>query len=153
MRFFRYGLLFCFCLASQAVFCQQSMNSGAFQTGNFSFSVGQVFTADVSGSPGSSQQGIHQVYPSVPLSFSSDSFSDDFDIFPVPAQQEINIRLQGESLKAYSVKLMDLRGRQLALWPDNTGTVILDLSAFSAGMYLLELECEGRKTIKKFSRK
>jgi len=52
MRFFHFGFVFCFLLPGRIVFCQQSTNSGAFQTGNFSFSVGQVFVADVSGNPG-----------------------------------------------------------------------------------------------------
>ncbi|MEX1189029.1 MAG: T9SS type A sorting domain-containing protein [Bacteroidia bacterium] len=153
MTSFKNGLLFWFCSISSIAFCQQSINSGAANISNFSFTVGQVFTSDIFGSQESFQQGVHQVYASSLVTQIPLTPQQDYEVFPLPAQQDINIRLKGKPSTSFDVKLLDLSGRQIACLTNNKGNMLLSLAALSAGCYFLELESEGHKTTKKIIKK
>ncbi|PHI20401.1 cytochrome-c peroxidase [Lewinellaceae bacterium SD302] len=62
--------------------------------------------------------------------------NDDLVVFPNPASDQLNIRVEGE----YRAYLMDANGRQLRQqW--FRGQTVIDVSDLSAGLYLLR--CEG----------
>jgi len=70
-----------------------------------------------------------------------------FDLFPNPAQQEVNILLHDELLNNIELTIFDLTGRITfsRLFSENQNKTTLDVSAYSKGIYFIKLR-SGNKT-------
>jgi hypothetical protein len=80
---------------------------------------------------------------SIKTSIIEKSFSNEVIIFPIPANNEINIQTESEILR---IKLLDINGRVIL----NNGTnKILNTNEIANGIYLLELNFEKGKFVKK----
>lgn len=145
-------LVFLFSLCGQ-IFGQQSINSGAFQNAGYSFSIGQSFVSDIRSNSLSFQEGVQQVFDQAQVTFLNPSQEIEFEAFPIPARQELNIRLKGKTEQGFGLKLLDLSGRLIAVSSVNQKSTILNLSGFASGCYLLEIESSGARTVKMFMKK
>ena len=73
-----------------------------------------------------------------PLGTRSLSANNQFDIFPNPVASELTIR-SNSSLSGI-LRLMDIRGRQVTSQRFNGGLTTIDMKAFPAGVYILQIE-------------
>lgn len=75
-----------------------------------------------------------------------------FDLFPNPAQQEVNIYVKDELLNGAELLITDMAGRQIvsqSVKPGNKN-IVVDLSTFSAGVYLTKIQSGAKIAVKKF---
>jgi hypothetical protein len=68
-----------------------------------------------------------------------------FDMFPNPAQQQLNIQMIQPINEAGEIKLYDLTGRVVMrrAFDQLSGTMTIDLGSLSAGSYIVEVASEG----------
>ena len=73
-----------------------------------------------------------------------------FSLSPNPTTGLINLQLH--DLELDRLKVFDLQGRMLMEWSDLSGSMDIDLSGLSAGMYLVRLESAGSVATRKVVR-
>jgi hypothetical protein len=126
---------------------QESINCGGFQTEGLSFSIGAPFFTNNQGLTGSFQEGVQQVYYQPEVTHLKEEETFAFSIYPIPARQEIFIRPEGEQQKYFSYCIYDLCGRLVSKPLQTKGESKVNVSSFSPGCYLLEIEVGNKKTI------
>lgn len=110
---------------------------------------GWLLRVDSSGCTDSTCSGI---IPAEPLSVSAVP-ADEFNIFPNPAQDILNIHLKQPFLSDAFVRITDLAGRslqQMAL-PKGKSRLTIDVSRWPNSLYLLTIEKEGKRYYQKIS--
>jgi subtilisin-like proprotein convertase family protein len=77
----------------------------------------------------------------------------DFTLFPNPNSGSFTVQLNGATSSDYEINVYDIRGRRIfEKKPVVNGGVLLETINLNAeaGVYLLEVQSEGRKSVKKF---
>ncbi len=73
--------------------------------------------------------------------------STGFTLYPNPATNRLYIRMDNTGTQVYYVRICDLAGRTLLMLPQPELSNGIDLAAFAAGTYLLQLTDKQTKTI------
>jgi hypothetical protein len=77
--------------------------------------------------------------------------SDDFSIYPNPANKMLNMNLSQLKSTVESVKIIDLKGKELLFFPVlNSTTLKIPIDTLSSGVYLVQIKTEKGNLIKKF---
>ncbi len=75
----------------------------------------------------------------------------EIELFPNPTTHIINVQIAGlPSLENVSVKVIDLKGRQIAVNVINSKEYSIDVSSLSNGVYLVEVSHKNQKVVKRF---
>jgi hypothetical protein len=82
--------------------------------------------------------------------FSDKALQVDWDVFPNPTADRVQVRLQEEKSAAYLLLVNDLQGKLILRkdW-DGVGMLDLDLSACASGMYTVMLASNEGKAVRK----
>ena len=84
---------------------------------------------------------------------SSYELNNDIRVFPNPAADEVNVLFENNLGASAIVELSDITGRVVNKWtiekPTKGQTVQLNVNAFSAGTYLLNVTSNGKKSVQK----
>lgn len=74
----------------------------------------------------------------------------DFKVYPNPANNLVCIEPIGVTVRIQSIAILDIMGRQVfSELNKNEVPINIDISAFSPGIYLLEIQCESELVTKK----
>jgi hypothetical protein len=83
-----------------------------------------------------------------------ESYLGAFDLFPNPADRELNVRFSLSNSKNVTMAVQDASGRIVysAIINGNAGKnlVLLDTDKFDSGIYFITLQAQGAGAIKKF---
>lgn len=109
--------------------------------GSVSYSIGQVDYINSSGSTGSINQGVQQVYTVEDVSGINESLSLITAIFPNPTSGILHLDIDQTDLDL-SYELVDLSGRILASTGIKTNQSSIDLTSFASGEYLLNISSQ-----------
>ena len=126
---------------------QESINCSGFQAQALSFSIGEPFFALNQGISGSFQEGVQQVYEQAPITQTNEQSPLAYIIYPIPAKQEIFIRPEGAEEKYFSYCIYDLCGRLVSKPIKTKGESMVNVSLYSPGFYLLEIESGKNKIL------
>ena len=133
-------------------FAQQNTTvSGGNATGSggsVSYSIGQVDYINSSGSTGSINQGVQQIYEVEDVSGINES-SLISAIFPNPTNGILHLDIDNPD-QELTYELVDLSGRVLASTGIKTTQTTIDLTSFASGEYLLNISSQNAliKTLK-----
>ncbi len=72
-----------------------------------------------------------------------------FDVYPVPAQQQVTLKIKNAAIADAVVFVYDLIGNELIKQNLKSHSQTLDLSGFSAGEYLVKITANGLSSIKR----
>ena len=79
--------------------------------------------------------------------------NNDIKIFPNPAADEVNLEFESSLNTSALVELTDITGRVVSKWtidkPMQGQSVLLNVSSFSAGTYLLNITINNKKAVQK----
>lgn len=65
----------------------------------------------------------------------------EVDLYPVPVNNSLNVRLRSREIQAYTCRIMDLQGRVMQQWnisPTNLYNGVIPVEGLTAGAYLIE---------------
>jgi uncharacterized surface protein with fasciclin (FAS1) repeats len=68
----------------------------------------------------------------------------DVQVFPNPATDSFRVKMNGQSGKLNSIRLIDLNGRILRTWNFGNNLTDLEVSTFQSGSYILLFDMEGK---------
>ena len=120
--------------------------------GTASFSIGQIIYTYVSGSSGSSNQGVQQPYEFF-FPTGIDETKDinlSMTVYPNPTQALVNLKIENQSIEDFSFQLMDPIGRTIITQTINDNLTVIPMDALASGSYILTVSNSG-KTIKTFT--
>lgn len=80
--------------------------------------------------------------PSVNVGIAGESVGTEMDIYPNPAQDQVNIRLGQSSLETSRLQLMDLQGRVLRTQSFTGNEMRLHVQGLAAGVYLIRVQTD-----------
>lgn len=145
-----------FCLGTTALYAQQDADAAGGDAsgsgGTASYSIGQVVYTYVSGSSGSSNQGVQQPYEFFfPTGIDENkNISLSMTVFPNPTQSIVNLKIESQSLENFSFQLFDMAGRKITEQAINDALTVIPMQALADGSYVLEVSNSG-KPIKTFT--
>ena len=115
---------------------------------SLSYSVGQVAVMGSATSAYTLREGVQQPLSVEDVSVGEAEAPDGLTVYPNPTSMFITIRLKGDA-KPAEVRLYSLDGRLLhsGQW-DGTPEMHLDLSAYAAGVYMLQVNNKTYKITK-----
>jgi hypothetical protein len=123
---------------------QNSFNSGGFDAsgsgGSVSASIGQLVNNQYSGSTGIIQEGVQLPFELISLKQKKavvDSYL--WDVYPNPSSNSVYINTQNIKATNISISLFDNTGKLLLKENTRADNTSLNLSSFSAGIYLLKI--------------
>ena len=140
----QFTVLLLLCLGITALHGQQSSNASggdaAGAGGSASYSVGQVAYTSVSGTTGTSNQGVQQPYeffvvgvdnyPAITLSLS---------VFPNPTQDEINLKVENGDFTGLNFTLYDLSGKAIMSEEVSSVLTVVPMQKLASATYLLRV--------------
>jgi uncharacterized protein len=91
-------------------------------------------------------------YQKITLSLASDLSPEEyseFDIFPNPAHNFVQINCSDNNSAVKHVKIIDLYGRVLNAYEFSGSSFAIDISEIKEGIYFIDLESSGHRSIKK----
>jgi len=92
-------------------------------------------------------------YPQESLSVDENEIADGFKVYPNPTNDIVNIKIDGPNNLITGLQLNDVLGRILVNQVvDNENSMMLDLSSYPRGIYLLSVIVDGNKQTKKIIR-
>ena len=150
------SLVFIFGLGISSAFTQEAIAATGGDAsgvgGSSSFTVGQVAYTTVSGTNGSSAQGVqhaYEIYSTVNL---DESFAVNLEIsaFPNPTVDFLTISIQGEMTQDLSFQLIDNLGRLITTDSLLDQQMQIEMSDLPAGNYFLNISTKSEiiKTFK-----
>ena len=91
--------------------------------------------------------------PQQSLGVDENEIADGFKVYPNPTNDIVNIKIDGPNNLITGLQLNDVLGRILVNQVvDNESSMMLDLSSYPRGMYLLSVIVDGNKQTKKIIR-
>ena len=147
---FTAGLFLCVLLSfGQAVIASAGGNATG-STGNVTFSVGQIVYTTNSGSAGTVAQGVQQPFEiQTVLGVNNFNINLQMMVYPNPATNALSLQIKDYNLNEMKYELIDLNGRLIANSKIVTETTILQLDAYPAAIYLLNI-MQNNQLIKTF---
>lgn len=138
-----------------ALQAQQSTNaSGGNATGaggSASYSVGQVAYTYVSGTSGSSNQGVQQPYEFFVTGIDvQKDITLAMTVFPNPVQSTLNLKVENQDLENLSYQVYDVNGQLLLNEKVSSTLTSVPMQSYSAGTYLLKV-INKQKALKTFT--
>lgn len=76
--------------------------------------------------------------------YSPSGINHEFLVFPNPTNNVLNI--EGPNMGHYSLELIDIQGRTVLSKTNRNGLIVLDLSRFESGIYILQIGSAGYNT-------
>ena len=146
-----FGILFLGALHVNAQTAVASAGGNATgSTGNISFSVGQIVYTTNSGSAGTVAQGVQQPFEiQTVLGVNNFNINLQMMVYPNPATNALSLQIKDYNLNEMKYELIDLNGRLIANSKIVTETTILQLDAYPAAIYLLNI-MQNNQLIKTF---
>lgn len=151
-------VLHCLIIGVSGAFAQnlhQSINAGGGNAlgtaGAISYSVGQTFYSDASGSSGSISAGVQQPYEISVITAIGDAefISLAFEVYPNPTQGRLLLKISGNRNETLSYQLYDLFGKLLQSEKIVDSETPVDMHSLAKATYLLRVLSEN-KEVKKF---
>ena len=143
-------------IGSSALYAQQDVDAAGGDAsgggGTASFSIGQIVYTYVSGSSGSSNQGVQQPYEFF-FPAGIDETKDinlSMTVFPNPTQALVNLKIENQNLEDFSFQLLDPIGRTIISQTINDKLTVIPMDGLASGAYILEVTSSG-KAIKTFT--
>ena len=143
-------------MGATALHAQQDVDAaGGDATGSggtASFSIGQIIYTYVSGSSGSSNQGVQQPYEFFfPAGINeTNDINLSMKVYPNPTQALVNLKIENQSLEGFSFQLLDPVGRMINTQTINETLTVIPMEALASGAYILEVSNNG-KAVKTFT--
>jgi len=143
------------CTTATAIYAQQDADAAGGDAtgtgGSASFSVGQVAYTYVSGSNGSSNQGVQQPYEFFVTGIDENKgISLSMTVFPNPTQTIVNLKIESQTMEGFSFHLLDAAGRMISAQTINDALTVIPMQGLASGAYVLEVSNSG-KTLKTFT--
>ncbi|MCT4580522.1 MAG: T9SS type A sorting domain-containing protein [Flavobacteriales bacterium] len=118
--------------------------------GSASYSIGQAVYSSQTGSEGSVLQGVQQPYEiSTTVGIEKTEISLNLSTYPNPATDRLTLNIDNYSKEALIFQLYDLNGKVLATEKITDNISEIDMQAFPAGTYLLNV-MNNKELIKTF---
>jgi hypothetical protein len=139
------------CLGSSTIYAQQDADAAGGDAsgsgGTASFSIGQVVYTYVSGSSGSSNQGVQQPYEFFfPAGINeTKGISLSMTAFPNPTQSIVNLKIESQSIENFTFQLYDVDGKKITEQVINEAMTVVPMQALAAGTYVLEVSNSGKQ--------
>jgi hypothetical protein len=150
-----FTVLLLLCLGITTLKAQQSANAAGGDAtgtgGSASYSVGQVAYTSVTGSNGSSNQGVQQPYEFFVTGI--DDYKDislTVTVFPNPTQSVVNLKVESTAFENLSFQLYTVNGQLLASSKITEALTTIPMQALAAGPYLLRV-VNSEKPLKSFT--
>jgi len=118
--------------------------------GSVSYSVGQVAYASVTGSSGTSNQGVQQPYELYVGIDENEEITITFTVFPNPAQSTVNLLVENQSLENFSFRLYDAGGKLIVSQKIISMLTQIPINMQATGIYLLNV-LHAKKAVKSFT--
>ena len=108
--------------------------------GTSSYSVGQVVYTGLSGSSGTSNQGVQQPYEILTVGISNnENINLSYSVYPNPAVSSITLSIGDKNIENLSYKLYDIAGKLLANQKVANALTIISMESYAAATYLLKV--------------
>jgi len=144
------------CLGTTALYAQQDVDAAGGDAsgsgGSVSWSIGQVAYTYVSGSAGSSNQGVQQPYEFF-FATGIDETKDislSMTVFPNPTQAIVNLKIESQNIEDFTFQLYDIVGKKITGQTINDPLTVIPMQDLASGSYVLEVS-SGGKAIKTFT--
>ena len=143
-------------MGTTALYAQQDVDAAGGDAsgsgGTASFSIGQIIYTYVSGSSGSSNQGVQQPYEFFfPAGINeTKDINLSMTVFPNPTQAIVNLKIENQSVEGVSFQLLDPVGRTIITQTINEALTVIPMDGLASGAYILEVSNSG-KSIKTFT--
>ena len=143
-------------MGTTALYGQQDVDAAGGDAsgsgGTASFSIGQIIYTYVSGSSGSSNQGVQQPYEFFfPAGINeTKDINLSMTVFPNPTQAIVNLKIENQSVEGFSFQLLDPVGRTIITQTINEALTVIPMDGLASGAYILEVSNSG-KSIKTFT--
>ena len=143
-------------MSISALHAQQSANAAGGDAtgsgGSASYSLGQVVYTAVSGSSGTSNQGVQQPYEFFVTGITeTPGIGLEVSAFPNPTPAILNLKIEGgKDLTGMSYQLFDVTGKQLIARQVSANLSQIAMQNFASGTYMLRV-LENQKTIQSFT--
>jgi hypothetical protein len=144
------------CLGATALYAQQDADAAGGDAsgsgGSASYSIGQVVYTYVTGTSGSSNQGVQQPYEFFfPAGINENkNISLSMTVFPNPTQTIVNLKIESQSFENFIFHLYDAVGQNITEQAINGPLTVIPMQGLAAGTYMLEVT-NGGKTLKTFT--
>ena len=143
-------------MGTTALYGQQDVDAAGGDAsgsgGTASFSIGQIIYTYVSGSSGSSNQGVQQPYEFFfPAGINeTKDINLSMTVFPNPTQAIVNLKIENQSVEGFSFQLLDPVGWTIITQTINEALTVIPMDGLASGAYILEVSNSG-KSIKTFT--
>lgn len=141
--------IFFICIAYHAAYSQQSILSagGTIHSNGaeFSYSIGQVFYAPISGNNNSIQLGVQQAYSAKLTILSALAPNEHIRLYPNPAYDAICISIPNYREYTYSYKVATLWGNYIAWNTITQQETMITLSHLPQGTYIVWIYTENKE--------
>jgi len=114
-------------------------------SGSSNYSLGQVFYQSYSNAYGSISEGVQQTFELLnSTSISEADVQLELSVFPNPTVHSIQLVVGPSSARSHSYRLLDAQGRSLQQKAIQSGSHTLNLSAYPAASYFIQVYQEQR---------
>ena len=135
------------CKAQQAIVA--SGNDAQSANGSVSYSVGQMFTQNLSSASGNVNQGVQQPYEISTLSTNESVKQQAISVYPNPVKDFLIVDLSSEKIKNAKYQLFDGSGKVIHQGDLKNIKNEINTSTLVSGLYILSINSDGR-SIKTF---
>lgn len=147
---FTIALFSCALLSSGQTAVASAGGNATGSGGNVSFSVGQIVYTTNNGTTGTVAQGVQQPFEiQTVLGVNNFYINLQMMVYPNPATNALSLEIKEYNLNELKYELVDLNGRSIANNKIVTETTILQLDAYPAAIYLLNIK-QNNQLIKTF---
>jgi len=148
-------LLAVLCIGTTELRAQQDADAAGGDAtgsgGSASFSIGQVAYTYLSGTDGTSNQGVQQPYEFFITGIDENkSITLTMTAFPNPTQTIVHLKIESESLENFNYRLTDIGGRVITVASINSSLTVIHMEGLASGAYALAVSGSG-ETLKTFT--
>ncbi len=139
-----FTVLLLLCLGITTLKAQQSANAAGGDAtgagGSASYTVGQVAYTSLTGTNGSSNQGVQQPYEFFITGIDNNpAISLSMSVFPNPTLSTVNLKVERALSENMLFQLYDMEGRQLLEQRISGSLTVVPMQPLAAGSYLLKV--------------
>ena len=143
------GLLWsCFANAQQSV--NTAGNTASGSGGSVSYSIGQIVYTTISGSSGSSAQGVQQAFEISMLDVKNTTFNVSLNAFPNPTTDNLTLQINNFTNEKLSYQLYDMQGKQLDNGQITKQETLINTVNLPSSIYFINVIDQDNKKVQSF---